>query len=181
MKKFIAVLAFVAYLISSLAQATPKDAPNIFQPKRISSESIFAGVGQCLRSGFAARPQLGEQTWYIYCLCAADRIRMTRKQLDRRGAAGCVKHALKTPNAKWPFFVPRLVVPSHTIVRAVASCAAASIKSRMPWKFGLPYCGCLADAARLNWSRGLKTITESQGLRCKKEALRRFLPPAKQI
>jgi len=167
MKTLIAVLSVL--FLTTIAHAKTKDVPNIFEPKRVSSESIFEGVRLCTQAGYKLAPKLGAELWLNYCLCAADNVRLTRNPLNKKVSAICYKHATsKNKNGNSPYFnKKKLVMSSKRIVGVVMNCVSAGQSQQVPWEFTLPYCGCLMDAARLNYSaEGKVKVTDEQNKLC---------------
>jgi len=157
--------------------ATAADVPNIFDPRKVSSETIAYGVSACVRSGYKALPKIGLTPWFRYCSCAADAI---RRKISKGVNIKCARYTASSAKVS-PYFNKKMVVSSMEVAVEVATCVDIAVKVSVPTDFALAYCGCVSDARRHNRISGNRGLKKGQEGLCRAVAILRMRPPAQKI
>ena len=143
------------------------DTPNIFDRSKISSEEIFYGVKLCINAGKKLKPSIKPMTWYIYCNCSMDYYRIHRS-LTKKALNTCAKFVMKKDFKMFPHFNKKKIAwTSSKILGNVALCVIDGQKRPIDKQLILPFCSCLTDARRYNFSIKKKGhFTKSQVEKC---------------
>lgn len=141
---------------------TRADAPNIFEPKQMSTEDMRSIFLTCVDGATEANPGANPMGIYKYCGCITDYYRLKGHNPDVATMRTCMRHSERVKGIQKPSTTPysrSLHWPSEMIVAGTLGCEK-EVGGLVTSGSVVRLCGCFMDSARSK-KKSLATAIEA--------------------
>lgn len=143
----------LALLVTVYTTTAVADVPNLFEPKKKSSEAIVASVLFCIKAASKKQPAAPQRTLLKYCSCMTDSQRKQGLKNLERVVQQCARFAIQNAQRQAPQRSPlarNLRWASEFIVSGHMACEERAKRNGRSVSYRQAYCGCLTDSFRAN-------------------------------